>query len=111
MRQPIIREIPVDREVIREAIKEIPVEKIVIQDVVREVPVDKVVFKEVPREVIRKEIVYLPFFTDDPELIRATMDDQRAARPRPEQSEETPSTAAAPVPSFKRLKRAEASES
>lgn len=111
LRQPIIREIPVDREVIREAIKEIPVEKIVIQDVVREVPVDKVVFKEVPREVIRKEIVYLPFFTDDPELIRATMDDQRAARPRPEQSEETPSTAAAPVPSFKRLKRAEASES
>lgn len=79
LRDPIIKEIQIDHEVIREVTKEVPVEKVVIQDVVREVPVDKVVFKEVPREIIRKEVVYLPFFTDDPELIQATMDDQRSA--------------------------------
>lgn len=79
LRAPIIKEVQVDRDVVREVTKEVPVEKIVVQDVVREVPVDKVVFKEVPREIVRKEIVYLPFFTDDPELVQSTMDDQRAA--------------------------------
>jgi hypothetical protein len=37
--------------------------------VTKEVPVDKVVFKEVPREVIHKELVYVPIYTNDPELL------------------------------------------
>ena len=36
----------------------------------KEVPVDRIVFKDVPREIVRKELVYVPFFTDDPELAR-----------------------------------------
>lgn len=112
LRSPIIREIPVDREVIREVTKEIPVEKIVVQDVVREVPVDKVVFKEVPREVVRKEIIYLPFFTDDPDLIRSTMDDQRAAA-RVNRSASADASAAGPKPELgaKGSKRTEAAAS
>lgn len=45
----------------REIIKTVEVEK--------EIPVDKVVVKEVPKEIIRKEIVYVPFYTDDPDLL------------------------------------------
>lgn len=37
--------------------------------VVKEVPVEKVVFKEVPKEVVRKEFVYVPFYSDDPKDI------------------------------------------
>ncbi len=48
----------VDREVVR------------TKEVEKEVPVDRIVFKEVPREVVRKELVYVPFFTDDPDLAR-----------------------------------------
>ena len=35
----------------------------------KEVPVNKVVFTEVPKEIIHKELVYVPLFTDDPELL------------------------------------------
>ena len=38
-----------------------PVEKIVT--VTKEVPVDKVVYKEVPKEIIKKEMVYVPFYS------------------------------------------------
>lgn len=39
------------------------------KEVVKEVPVDKVVFKEVPKEVVRKELVYVPFYTSDKRLL------------------------------------------
>jgi hypothetical protein len=43
--------------------REVPVE------VVREIPVEKVSIKEVPREVVVKEIVHVPMYTNDPDLI------------------------------------------
>ena len=64
----IIKEVLVEKIVPTEVAKEIPVEKVVIQTVEKDVPVDKVVFKEVPKEVVRKELVYVPVFTDDPQL-------------------------------------------
>lgn len=42
------------------------------RDVVREVPVDRVVKVEVPVEVIKKEIVHVPFYTNDKSLIEIT---------------------------------------
>ena len=52
----VVREVPVDREVVREVVKEVPVE--VVKEVVREVPVDREVVrevvKEVPVEVVRE---------------------------------------------------------
>lgn len=50
--------------------KEVPVDKVVFKEVPVEVPVDKVVFKEVPKEVVRKEIVYVPLYTNDSELLQ-----------------------------------------
>jgi hypothetical protein len=66
----IVKEIPIEKEV--EVVREVPVEKIVCKEVeiIKEVPVDKVVFKEVPIEVTRKEIVYVPFLTDDPRYLK-----------------------------------------
>ena len=45
------------------------IEKEVVKtvEVVKEVPVDKVVFKEVPKEIVNRQLIYVPFFTDDPE--------------------------------------------
>lgn len=43
--------------------------KYVEVDKVEYVEVDKVVFKEVPVEVVKKEIVYMPFYTNDKELL------------------------------------------
>ena len=76
VRRPVIRE--VEKEVLREVevTKEIVVEKAVLTEVVREIPVDKVVFRDVPKEIVRKELVYVPFFTDDPELLRQQMNRQ-----------------------------------
>lgn len=43
--------------------KEVPVE------VVKEVAVEKIQFFEVPKEVLKRELVYVPVFSDDPELL------------------------------------------
>jgi hypothetical protein len=51
-KEPIIREIP--------------------RDVIREIPVERVVKVEVPVEVIKKEIVHIPFYTNDKSLIEIT---------------------------------------
>ena len=40
-----------------------------VETVVREVPVEKVVFRDVPKEVIVKELVYVPLYTNDPQLL------------------------------------------
>lgn len=43
--------------------------KEVAVEVIKEVPVDKIVFKEKPVEVVRKEITYVPMYTNDKELL------------------------------------------
>ena len=43
----VIKEVPVEKEVIKEVVKEVPVEKVVEKEVVKEVPVEKVVEKVV----------------------------------------------------------------
>ncbi|HIE74343.1 MAG TPA: hypothetical protein EYQ06_08800, partial [Flavobacteriales bacterium] len=40
---------------------EVPIE------VVKEVPVDKVVFKEVPVEIVKKQVIHVPIYTNDPD--------------------------------------------
>jgi len=57
-------------EVPVEVIKEVPVDKIVIQEMKVEVPVDKIVIQEVPVEVIKKEVVHVPIYTNDPDLMK-----------------------------------------
>ena len=40
-------------------------------EIVKEiVEVDKVVYKEVPKEVVRKEVIHVPIYTNDPDLIK-----------------------------------------
>jgi hypothetical protein len=60
------------RPKIVETIIEREVEKIV--EITKEVPVDKVVLKEVVVEVIKKEIVHVPVYSDDPDLIKKSSD-------------------------------------
>jgi hypothetical protein len=45
----------------------VEVERIV--EVTKEVPVDRIVTRDVPREVVRKELVYVPLYTNDKELL------------------------------------------
>ena len=54
--------------------KEITVEKAVLQEVVKEVPVNKVVVSEVPVEVIKKEVIHVPFYTNDKDLLNLSSD-------------------------------------
>jgi len=72
-----IRALAVDsrRRARKPIIKEIEKEVVITVEVTKEVPVDKVVFKEVPKEVIRKELVYVPFFSDDPGILSRTVDE------------------------------------
>ena len=46
-----------------------PIIKERVVEITKEVPVDKVVKVEVPIEVIRRELVHVPLYTNDPELI------------------------------------------
>ena len=59
-------------EVVREAVKEVPVPTVVteVREVVKEVPVDRIVPIEKPAEVKVKEIVYVPIFTNDPDVLK-----------------------------------------
>ena len=56
-------------EVPKEVIKEVPVDKVVIQEVKVDVPVDKIVVQEVPVEVIKKEVVHVPIYTNDSDIL------------------------------------------
>lgn len=69
----VVHEVPVEKVVVNEVevIREVPVDRIVVQDVIREVPVDRVVPYEKLVEVEKKEIVYVPIFTNDPDVLRA----------------------------------------
>ena len=86
----VVKEVPVD--VVKEVVKEVPVEVIkevavdvikevpVEVEVVKEVPVNKVVHKEVPVETIHKELVYVPFFTDDPEYLEGNTQPEKKTK-------------------------------
>ncbi|MBU3070761.1 hypothetical protein KOI40_13095, partial [Aestuariicella sp. G3-2] len=64
------------RKVVRKPIiNEVPVE------VVREVPVDKVVQREVPVEIIKKELVHVPFYTNDERLLKTQADVDLSSKP------------------------------
>ncbi len=69
----VIREIPVETVVVREieVVREVPVEKIVVKEVLMEVPVDRIVPYERLVEVEKKEIIYLPIYTNDPDILKA----------------------------------------
>lgn len=41
-----------------------------IREVVKEVPVDRVVFQDKVQQVIKKEVVHVPIYTNDPSLLR-----------------------------------------
>lgn len=43
--------------------------KIEVKEIIKEIPVDKVVFRDVVNEVIRKEVVHVPVYTSDPNLL------------------------------------------
>ncbi|MEQ9456212.1 MAG: hypothetical protein RIM33_02735 [Alphaproteobacteria bacterium] len=66
-------------------------EKEVPKEVVREVPVEKIVTKDVPRDVVVKELVYVPFFSDDPEVLskQAITSADLARIPRPKEFPQT----------------------
>ena len=53
---------PREKIIHNEVIKEV--------EVVKEVPVDKVVIQEVPVEVVKKEVIHVPIYTNDPDLIK-----------------------------------------
>jgi hypothetical protein len=47
-----------------------PIIKERIKEVIKEVPVDRVVRQEVPVETVRKELVHVPLYTNDPKLLK-----------------------------------------
>lgn len=69
----VVKEVPVEKVVIQEVevVREVSVDRVVIQDVIKEVPVDRIVPYEKLVEVEKKEIVYVPIFTNDPDILRA----------------------------------------
>ncbi len=71
LRRPIIKEVPVEKEVIKEVVQEVPVDRVVEKtvEVTKEVPVEKVVYRDVPREIVKKELVHVPLFTQDPKAV------------------------------------------
>lgn len=56
-------------EVEKEVIKEVPVDKIIEKEVIKEVPVEKIVYRDVPKEVVRRELVHVPLYTNDKDLL------------------------------------------
>ena len=47
-----------------------PIIKERIKEVIKEVPVDRVVRQEVPVETVKKELVHVPLYTNDPKLLK-----------------------------------------
>jgi hypothetical protein len=45
--------------------------EIEIREVVKEVPVDRVVFRDKIQEVVQKEVIHVPIYTNDPNLLRS----------------------------------------
>ena len=57
------------KRVLEPKINEVKIEKEVIKEVIKEVPVEKIVLKEIPKEIIRKQIVHVPMYTNDKDLV------------------------------------------
>lgn len=57
------------KRVLEPKIKEVKIEKEVVKEIIKEVPVDKIVMKEVAKEIIRKQIVHVPMYTNDKDLV------------------------------------------
>jgi hypothetical protein len=58
------------RKLLREPnIEKVYLEKEIPKEVIREVPVEKVVLQEVPIQIVKKEIVHVPIYTNDPSLV------------------------------------------
>ncbi|MCX2983389.1 hypothetical protein EYC98_21220 [Halieaceae bacterium IMCC14734] len=53
----------------RRRVQRKPIIKEVVRNVTQEVPVDRVVKTEVPVEIIKREIVHVPFYTNDEKLL------------------------------------------
>ena len=45
-----------------------------VKEVTNEVPVQKVVISEKPVEIIRKELIHVPMYTNDPALLKTNPD-------------------------------------
>ena len=60
---------------VKEVVKEVPVDRVVLQDVVKEVPVEKVVMRDVVQEVVKKEVLHVPVYTNDPDLVKKQYDE------------------------------------
>ena len=56
-----------------------PIIKEVITEITNEVPVDRVVKVEVPVEIVKKEIVHVPFYTNDQKLLNLQNNDLNEA--------------------------------
>jgi hypothetical protein len=71
LRKPKIKEVTVEKEVIKEVVQEVPVDRVVEKtvEVTKEVPVEKVVYRDVPREIVKKELIHVPLFTQDPKAV------------------------------------------
>jgi hypothetical protein len=71
----IEKQVDVPVEVIREVVQEVPVEKVVtvVHEVVKQVPVDRIVPVEKPVEVKVKELIYVPIFTNDPDVLKGQL--------------------------------------
>ena len=69
------RQVEIPVEVVKEVEKEVSVERVVtvVQEVVKEVPVDRIVPVEKPVEVKVKELVYVPIFTNDPDVLKGQL--------------------------------------
>ena len=68
-----------------------PIIKERVKEVIKEVPVDRVVRHEVPVETIKKELVHVPLYTNDPKLLKTGFsriegDDDKRITTDPEES-------------------------
>jgi len=66
--------IAIRKRLIKPKILEIVNEKEVIveKEVIKEVPVDKIVFRDIPKEIIRRELVHVPMYTNDKDMLGTT---------------------------------------
>lgn len=57
-----------------------------VKEVTKEVPVDRVVKHEVPIQTIKKEIVHVPFYTNDPKLLKMGVEKEAQLNPSDDES-------------------------
>ena len=47
-----------------------PLVKEIEKEIIKEVPIEKIVTTEIPVEILKKEIVYVPMYTNDKDLLK-----------------------------------------